>query len=216
MKDYFRRARHEILPYLPKRIDKILDVGCGEGATSALIKNSYPSINWMGGIELSVSAAQEAEKTLDKVWCASIEDLIIENEIPKASLDVILCLDVLEHLADPWDFVKKISPLLANEGRLIVSIPNIRNWKFIKNLLFRGDFRYREAGLLDKTHLRFFVRETAIELSEIGGLSVSYCGNAHQWKIFDFRNILSMLTMKKIDDLLIKQFVIVASPKKHI
>ncbi|NBS01797.1 MAG: methyltransferase domain-containing protein [Rhizobiales bacterium] len=151
---------------------------------------------------------------LDEVWCGDLEATLFETEIAPASLDAILCLDVLEHLVDPWTVVKRLSPLLAEDGRLIISIPNIRNWKFIRKLLMNGDFHYRDAGLLDRTHLRFFVRDTAIELAEAGGLKVCYSGNAHPWKALDMRNILSHISGHELDDLMIKQFVIVARPKQ--
>jgi 2-polyprenyl-3-methyl-5-hydroxy-6-metoxy-1,4-benzoquinol methylase len=212
MKDYFARARREMIPYLPAKLDRMLDVGCGEGVTSALIRQHYPALSWAGGIEIFPDAAQQAEKVLDRVWCGHVEAVSFEHDIAPGSLDAVLCLDVLEHLEDPWNLVKRISPLIAQEGRLIISIPNIRNWKFIRNLLFKGDFHYRDAGLLDRTHLRFFVRETAIQLAECGSLQVIYAGNAHPWKRFDFRNILSQASGHGLDDLMIKQFVIIASP----
>jgi 2-polyprenyl-3-methyl-5-hydroxy-6-metoxy-1,4-benzoquinol methylase len=212
MDDYFSRARREILPHLPHQLEKILDIGCGEGVTTALIRQQNPSLMWAGGVELFPDAAAQAEKVMDKVWCGHFDKLSFEKEIEPASLDAVLCLDVLEHLEDPWLAVKRISPLIKPEGRLIISIPNIRNWKFIRNLMFKGDFKYRDSGLLDRTHLRFFTRDTALELAEIGGLKVRSHGNAHPWKPFDMRNILSQLTMGGLDDLMIKQFVIVACP----
>ena len=214
MQDYFARARREVLPFIPQNIEKMLDVGCGEGVTTALIRQNNPSITWAGGIELFADAAAQAEHTMDQVWCGNLDDLSFEQDIEPGTLDVVLCLDILEHLQDPWEAVRRVTPLLKPEGRLIISIPNIRNWKFIKNLLFKGDFEYKNAGLLDRTHLRFFTRATAIKLAETGGLHVTYHGNIHPWKPFDTRNILSRLTLGGLDDLMIKQFVIVASPHK--
>ena len=214
MMDYFARARREVLPFLPKSIERMLDVGCGEGVTTALIRQEYTSITWAGGIELFADAALQAEKTMDRVWCGNFEELTFEYDISPKTLDVVLCLDILEHLQDPWEAVRRITPLLKSDGRLIISIPNIRNWKFIKNLLFKGDFEYKNAGLLDRTHLRFFTRATAIKLAETGGLNTTYHGNIHPWKSFDMRNILSRVSLNRLDDLMIKQFVIVASPTK--
>ena len=212
MSDYFSHARREILPHLPSKIEKCLDIGCGNGTTSAFVRHLHPEVTWAGGVELFPDAAENARSVLDQVWCGDLEATSFETAIAPASLDVILCLDVLEHLVDPWTVVKRLSPLLKTDGRLIISIPNIRNWKFIRKLLMNGDFHYRDAGLLDRTHLRFFVRDTAIELAEAGGLKVSYAGNAHPWKPLDMRNILYHLSMCGLEDLMIKQFMIVAKP----
>ena len=212
MSDYFSHARREILPHLPSKIEKCLDIGCGNGTTSAFVMHLHPEVTWAGGVELFPDAAENARSVLDQVWCGDLEATSFETAIAPASLDVILCLDVLEHLVDPWTVVKRLSPLLKTDGRLIISIPNIRNWKFIRKLLMNGDFHYRDAGLLDRTHLRFFVRDTAIELAEAGGLKVSYAGNAHPWKPLDMRNILYHISMCGLEDLMIKQFMIVAKP----
>jgi 2-polyprenyl-3-methyl-5-hydroxy-6-metoxy-1,4-benzoquinol methylase len=214
MSDYFSHARREIAPHLPARIGRFLDVGCGNGTTSAFIRHHHPEVEWAGGVELFADAAEKARSVLDQVWCGDLEQSGFDTEIAPQSLDLILCLDVLEHLVDPWTVVKRLSPLLKPEGRLIISIPNIRNWKFIRKLFFNGDFHYRDAGLLDRTHLRFFVRATAIELAEAGGLKVAHAGNAHPWKPFDMRNILSLASGHGLDDLMIKQFILVASPAK--
>lgn len=79
------------------------------------------------------------------------------------------------------------------------------------NLLFRGDFTYRDAGLLDRTHLRFFVRQTAVELAEAGAVPVTWIGNAHPWQARDMRAILSRLSRGRLDDLMIKQYIVVAA-----
>lgn len=208
-KEYFGIARSEILPHLPAKVDRLLELGCGTGATVALVK-SHRRVAWAGGVELAPDAAATARTHCDKVWSTDIERERFEQEIPRGSLDLVLCLDVLEHLVDPWSVIARMSPLVAPGGSLIASIPNIRNWKFIRKLLFAGEFRYANAGLLDRTHLRFFVRTTAIELVEAGGLKAVAATNAQPWRSTDARNILASVTFGALTDLMVKQWLIVA------
>lgn len=216
MQDYFSRPRVEIEPHLPPTVTRMLDVGCGDGATTAFVM-SRRSVQWTGGVELNEGAAKRAEGQLNAVWFSNVETFDFARHIPASSLDLILCLDVLEHLIEPWSVVKQLSTLLAPGGRLIISVPNIRNWKFIAKLLFRGDFRYRDAGLLDRTHLRFFVKETAAELAVAGGLPLICITNAHPWRGGDFRALLSRISFGKLDDIMIKQYIVVAArPAAHV
>lgn len=208
-KRYFATARTEIEPHLPARVGRMLDLGCGAGATTAWVR-SLREVAWAGGIEIVPEEGARAEAICDRVWIGNIEAMRPEEEIAPASLDLVLCLDVLEHLADPWSVVKRLSLLLASGGRLIVSVPNIRHWKFIWRLLVRADFNYTQAGLLDRTHLRFFVRHTAVALATAGGARLVHAGNAHPWPLSDGRGLLSALTAGALDDLMIKQFVVVA------
>ena len=75
----------------------------------------------------------------------------------------------------------------------IFSGPNIRNWKFLWRLATQGDFHYRDAGVLDRTHLRFFVRETVIELATCGGLAIVAAANAQPFTFPDARFLLSSI-----------------------
>lgn len=209
MSGYYHGARTEILPHLPSNPKRLLELGCSAGGTFAAIKAMYPDI-WGAGVELHTESSVAAKVHFDIVWNGTVEDTPWDKEIPPASLDVILCLDILEHLVDPWSVVRRLSPLLAPGGVLIISIPNIRNLKFIRKLLFKGDFRYRDAGLLDRTHLRFFTRETGIEMACCGGLKLQKALRAHDWRFPDIRYIFSCLTGGRSDEVIAKQWVIVA------
>ena len=206
---YYGTARTEILPFLPERCTRVLELGCGAGATIAAVKQRR-SVEWAGGLERDGGAAATARTVLDHVWEGDAEATNFEAEIPAASLDLVLCLDVLEHLVDPWVMVERIANLLRQDGRLIISIPNIRHYKFIRNLLFKGDFKYRDAGLLDRTHLRFFVRDTAIDLATRGGLKLVSCVNAHPPKAGDMRWLLSKLSGGGLEPLTTKQYLLVS------
>lgn len=206
---YYDTARLEILPWLPARVSRLLDVGCGGGATTLAVADARP-VSWSGGIEFVPEVARRAEAVFDRVWTGDAAAVPLEAEIAPASLDLVLCLDVLEHMADPWALVARLSTLLAPGGRLILSVPNIRHWKFIWRLLASGDFHYREAGLLDRTHLRFFVRTTAIELACCGGLAPVDAVSARRWAFPEPRWALSRVTGGRADEILAKQWLVIA------
>ena len=211
-KRYFATTRTEIFPHLPQNFNRLLDVGCGAGSTIAAIREmrGEGASFWAGGVELDEASATKADQHCDRVWRGDVEAGAFDADIEAGTLDVVLCLDVLEHLADPWTMVKRLSPLLAPGGSLIISIPNIRNWKFIWRLFANADFHYRDAGLLDRIHLRFFVRKTAIELAESGGLSLHHVGSTRPFEAPDIRWFLVKATFGGLEDLMIKQFVLVA------
>lgn len=167
--DYYRNCRREILPMLEHRIESVLDVGCGEGATSGYLRENG-HCRWAAGIELSPEAAAQARERLDLVITGNLEEL--ELPFDDGSLDLILCLDVLEHLVDPWAVVDRLAKLLRPGGTILASIPNVRHWSILLPLIFRGRWEYRSEGILDATHLRFFTRQSAIALLQRKGLHV--------------------------------------------
>ena len=101
MKDrYYDTARREILPWLPEKVSRLLDVGCGSGATTTAVKEAR-AVAWAGGVEYVAEVADRAEARFDRVWSGDAAAAPLEAEIPARSLDLVLCLDVLEHVADP-------------------------------------------------------------------------------------------------------------------
>jgi 2-polyprenyl-3-methyl-5-hydroxy-6-metoxy-1,4-benzoquinol methylase len=165
---YYKSVRKDVFPLLSPRPSRILDIGCAEGWTAAYLKEQG-FCDWVGGLE-PVAEIKTADR-LDLALTCPLETALDQNLLPQ--VDTILCLDVLEHLVDPWMAVRRLADLLPKGGSLIASIPNIRHYKLVLNLLFKGNFRYQPYGILDSTHLRFFTRETAVELLEQAGLKVT-------------------------------------------
>jgi SAM-dependent methyltransferase len=203
--DYFSHARREILPLLPRHAPRALEVGCGAGHTLSLLKQQG-LCDWTCGIEISPGAAEQAAQRLDKIVQGNIEAM--ELPVEPGSIDLLLCLDVLEHLIDPWETLKRLSTLLSKEGILIASIPNVRNYRALLPLLMRGRWDYEDSGILDRTHLRFFTRATAIELIGSSGLSVELISatNPHtgNWKY----HLLNALTMSMVQPYFEFQYLI--------
>lgn len=164
---YFASQRLDMLPQVPLA-SSYLDVGCGEGRFGGHLKERAPSaIVW--GIEPTHEAALEANSRLDHVIEGTFPDCIEQID---RRFDCIICNDVLEHMVDPWQAASELASLLMPGGALVVSIPNIRNLGTLSQLVFKGRWDYVSAGVLDRTHLRFFTRATTIEMVESAGLRV--------------------------------------------
>ncbi len=206
---YHDNARRDVLPWLPSTAKRCFDLGCGAGGTLNLLKDKYANI-WLSGLEMDATSAQAARGIAHEIWCEDADKFDFTAHIEPGSLDLVLCLDVLEHLVDPWSVVKKLSPLLGKGGTLITSLPNIRYHKLVKTLLVDGDFSYTDEGLMDRTHLRFFVRKTAEQLVTCGGLTLKSVASATPIKTNGLKGIANRLLGGRLNDLLTLQYMLVA------
>jgi 2-polyprenyl-3-methyl-5-hydroxy-6-metoxy-1,4-benzoquinol methylase len=155
---YYQNARPEIVNLVPNSATKILELGCGAGHTGAAVKCRQKA--HVTGIEMEATAALVAAKCLDQVWQEDIDSFEFPWE--EESFDCIIAGDILEHLRDPWRVLRHAYRLLTPNGVIVVSIPNVGFFDIIHSLL-TGRFDYEDAGLLDRTHLRFFTRSTFTE-----------------------------------------------------
>lgn len=129
----------------------ILEVGCHTGYFSrVLIELGHKVL----GIERDEEAALTARRQGVPVLLGDIEDPAILSRIPD-TFDVVLLMDVLEHLREPAVVLARLKTLLNPQGRLIVTGPNVAYWAVRKDLLL-GRWNYTEAGILDRTHLHFY------------------------------------------------------------
>jgi SAM-dependent methyltransferase len=149
---YYDGFNERLLGAVPSHARRILEVGCARGRLGHELKRQDPS-RYVAGVELDPDAAQVAGGRLDEVFVLDVQADI--PPIEPGSLDCVLLGDVLEHLTDPEDVLRRYRDLLAPDGLVLISVPNIQHFSVIKNLL-RGDFMYQPSGLLDATHLRFF------------------------------------------------------------
>ena len=164
---YFDRAREDVLSLLPAGFKRTLDVGCGAGGTAGWLRAH--GADTLHGIELVAEPAEQAAKVMDRVWVGAVEEQLASVQGP---YDAVLCLDVLEHLADPYKVLSALRGVTAPGGHLLVSLPNARNLTLVRDLLFKGTFGYTDLGHRDWTHLRWFTRRDATAAIEKAGFTV--------------------------------------------
>ncbi len=151
---------------IPASAVRILDVGCDTGLLGLELKKQNPD-RFVSGVELNPETAALAEECLDEVHVLNLEHE--DADALGDQFDAIILGDVLEHLINPIVTLKKLRELLSDTGAIYTSIPNIQHYSIFRRLL-KGDFQYRETGLLDSTHVRFFCQANIIKLMLDAGL----------------------------------------------
>jgi len=146
---------------------RVLDVGCASG----YLAERYAARGCrVFGIESDAANAERARRFCENVVVGDIENANDRAELP-GPFDFVVFGDVLEHLRDPWAVLAATRALLADDARVIASIPNIAHWRARREIAL-GRFPYAESGLFDKTHLRFFTLASARALAQTAGYEI--------------------------------------------
>lgn len=157
---YYRNHRAEIIPALPAQYTRVLEIGCGEGRFRANL--SLPHEYW--GIEPSQAAAKVAEKQLDQTLIGTYTER--RAAVPDDYFDLIICNDVIEHMTDHDFFFQDIKSKLHTGGVIVASLPNVRHVLNLFELLVKKDWQYKDEGILDRTHFRFFTQKSLLATLE--------------------------------------------------
>jgi Predicted methyltransferase (contains TPR repeat) len=172
----FEGSSHRILIELVKRFSRgrgrLLDLGAAGGELGESLRPLFDSTT---GFEFDVDRIEQLKPRFDRVVIADLETL---HQLPGGNSAIVMA-DILEHLRDPKKALSLVRGALRPDGILYVSVPNIANITIRIGLLF-GVFRYRDRGILDATHLRFYtsrtirdeVTEAGFDIIDVRGSSV--------------------------------------------
>jgi 2-polyprenyl-3-methyl-5-hydroxy-6-metoxy-1,4-benzoquinol methylase len=146
----------------------VLDIGAADGSVARPLAARGCRV-W--AIEADADQAAKARTACERVIVGDVEDLDLEAAVEGRRFDVVLLLDVLEHLRNPLATLGRARGLLAPGGRVIASIPNVTHGA-VRVSVMSGTFAYTDTGLLDRTHLRFFDRRGVETLFAEAGLRI--------------------------------------------
>jgi 2-polyprenyl-3-methyl-5-hydroxy-6-metoxy-1,4-benzoquinol methylase len=147
---------------------RVLDIGAADGSVArALVQRGCQ----VWGVEANELAAARAKEVCEDVVVGDVELLDLHTVFSGVSFDVVLLLDVLEHLRAPVEVLRSATGLLTPHGCVVASIPNVGHGA-VRLQLLKGRFVYTELGLLDQTHLRFFDRASVEAMFRDAGLII--------------------------------------------
>jgi 2-polyprenyl-3-methyl-5-hydroxy-6-metoxy-1,4-benzoquinol methylase len=150
---------------------RVLEIGAGPGSMTRVLRDQFDCR--ITAIEIDDEVIETLTPFCERVYRLDLNDPSWPSALKsEAKFDVILLADVLEHLYDPWSALPKIKSLLAENGYLVASIPHAGHNAFIASLA-TDDLQYRDAGLLDRTHIRFFGMKNIQTLVDDAGLAVT-------------------------------------------
>ena len=187
-------------------------MGCAAGAMGKAIRErNIPAI--LIGIELSKEAAKCAVPYYDRIHEGDVEKMELSYS---NYFDIIICADILEHLHDPWAMLTRIKSMLKSDGLFMCSIPNIRYWRIIRDLVFLGSWKYVKEGILDNTHLRFFTRKSFSNDLKQAGFEIKHCSISITASHDSKQKLLDKITLQKFSEFLGSQVRFVAQSKAVI
>jgi len=170
----------DLLTYIPRESRYLIEIGCSSGALAREFKKNHNSICDYFGVEIDSNYARLAQRYCDKTTVLNIEESSEDFWEEHSHRDCWIFGDTLEHLKDPWRILRKIRNVIPPHGAVVACIPNAQHWS-LQVRLNVGDFRYGDSGLLDRTHVRFFTRQTILEMFQQTGFQVT----AGQPRIFN-------------------------------
>ena len=150
---------------------KVLDVGCAMGILGEYLTCEKKCE--VTGVDVIDEFLESARKkgVYKELFKINLDNYNSELDKYTGYFDYILMADVIEHTYNPKEVIEQLKKLLKPDGKLIMSIPNVSHGS-IKLSLLANVFRYTEMGLLDKTHIRFFTRETILNLMNESNLQI--------------------------------------------
>jgi len=184
--------------------ESVLEVGCAGGHMTRLMSELGCRVT---AVEVDPEQAEQARPYADRLIVGDIESPDTWSGLD-GRFDAIVFADVLEHLREPWEALRRAREALNEGGRVLASVPNVAYWHVRLRLLF-GRFEYAQFGIMDDTHLRFFTASSARRLFTETGYGVE-----------KFMRIVGNRTLFKLGRLILPnwftyQFVIEAVPTRN-
>jgi 2-polyprenyl-3-methyl-5-hydroxy-6-metoxy-1,4-benzoquinol methylase len=217
---YRGSTRPEVMALLPKLKPglNVLEIGCGEGAFCAKI----PGAKETWGIEPHHASAEIASRRLHKVFVDTFDGA--KSALPVGYFDLVICNDVIEHMTDHDAFLRCIQAYMAPGALLVGSLPNVRFYGNLFNLIVARDWHYKPSGILDRTHFRFFTFRSLRRSLEESGFHVEHLqglnkGRRVGWTVRGlaevlFRDGLIFLSGGMARDISYLQIGFVATPRR--
>lgn len=208
---YFSHPRLDIVARLrTDATSAILELGCADGATGRAAFAAGKAGTYVG-IEITQPAASIAEQCLSQVLIGDVQALDLA---PLAGrFDALIMSEVLEHLVEPWEVLKRLSACLKPGAEVYASSPNVAHHRIILRLL-AGKFEYEPMGIMDRTHLRWFTPKSFARMFEAADIAVDEVRPLRHWSWYT--RSLQFLFAGRLAHLYTKQIMLIGHKRRPL
>ncbi|OYU12920.1 MAG: hypothetical protein CFE38_04765 [Comamonadaceae bacterium PBBC1] len=175
---YYGNVNPTLLAVVDPSAQRIAEFGCGAGALARAVRQRSTGQVHYVGIELMADELAKARDALDVAWVRNLDHVPVWADDPELSatllpnsFDHVIFGDVLEHLYHPARVLEQAVACLRPGGSALVCIPNVQHWSVMAQLI-RGHWPQEDAGLFDRTHIRWFTLNDMGQLLQQAGLVV--------------------------------------------
>lgn len=176
--DYYGNVNPTLLGVVDPLAQRVAEFGCGAGALVRAVRQRCTARVHYVGVELMADELAKAHEVLDVALVRNLDqtpnwsvDAELMAALPHGSFDHVIFGDVLEHLYHPDRVFQQAVACLRPGGSALVCIPNVQHWSVMAQLL-RGHWPQQDAGLFDRTHIRWFALADMVQLLQRAGLVV--------------------------------------------
>jgi 2-polyprenyl-3-methyl-5-hydroxy-6-metoxy-1,4-benzoquinol methylase len=211
-KGYYSNVRLDLINLINRDNSKlkVLEIGAAYGETLFYLKENKIASEVVGVDLFEDVKNKQNYKNIDRFIFGNIEQIDLVEYYDY--FDIILLPDVLEHLLEPKPVLNKIKKYLKKDGKIIVSMPNIRHYSALIKIFIKGDFRYEESGIFDYTHMRFYCRKNIKELIETSGYKViNQQSSIKNYSGKSVAKIINMITFSLFEEFFSYQYFFVAN-----
>ena len=210
-KGYYSNVRLDLIGLLNSNEKglKVLEIGAAYGETLFYLKENGIASECVGVDLFKDINNKQNYKNIDRFIFGNIEQIDLEEYLDY--FDIILLPDVLEHLLEPKLVLNKLKKYLKKDGKIIVSMPNIRHYSALVKIFLKGDFKYEESGIFDYTHLRFYCKKNIAELITSTGYKIEkHQSSILSYKGFSISKIINITTLRLFEEFFSYQYFFVA------
>ena len=150
---YHDESRPDILRMIPADGNEIGSIGCGSGATEAVLIAQGRRVH---GVDVAPEAVERAKGRLTSMRRIAPSD---RRPFEEASLDGLILADVIEHIPAAWDALADFAKAVRPGGWVAISVPNMRGWDVLRTFILGGDWPEKPTGIFDATHVQFMSRK---------------------------------------------------------